>query len=619
MDSSTNVDFVNKASSASSGSATSMTLNHSWSGGDITRYNNKGDVVLTMMSTREMVEHIHSFLSLEEVLSSRRVCASWKEWFWMKILPSSHTLDSDVNLFPLFLREMFEAAIGRFGDWLSFFVGEFRNERFKFALKLKSASMFNARMRRRSNRSNGRRKYVMPPCSYPLFSKLAGIFILDRHRSDNVSLHNILFSWLRGLKALSLHWLSLYDVSQMEADLDAFYKSLSSDYIEPEKGSIPLLKNERLSKLDYLSSYLGLLTLNGDFSLFRVLAEKISNHPSSACSLSALFPRQHFPNHVYRHRHTFGVGYNVYGLCQLDLVHIALRLCDIPRSVCSLKVIRFALCPHILVEIQSDLVSNGYRVDSGNVLEVSLNRRIVLIKKLCFYFDLVATIHSSNLNRGHLNEYLVYSQLKKYCLDDEHPEEEEEVELLNNLCLWKRYMVLCHFRYFERKFGAKSIGALFAKKSPSVDAKWWRKLEELMDAVIAIYPEAVPILKAPQNTEAVDVEMEQYLKRQFSQYLSSVALLDCIGSVFAVDENRSRLKSMERRGPLTMDEFESFRHSVLASHDVRQYFLAKYDLEALYDAINNVSFHDHQLNVNDDPNDKDIGIQMKHGDIQHIL
>ena len=228
---------------------------------------------------------------------------------------------------------------------------------------------------------------------YKLYEKLITMFMFEirnnKNNKNNITLHNILFSWLRGLKNLSLYWLNKYNTNNLRKDLQEFHKILSRDYIEPENGnSIPLLQSINLTKFDFLSSFLGLLTLNGDFELFHKLCQKIEFDSHSKTvngtnhTLFTLFPKQHHHNHVYKHMHTFGFGYNVYGLCKHNLIDIALKICDIPRNICSLKVIRFVIQPHLLVNIQSDLVLHKYK--SGNILNVSLNQRIVTIKNFVF-------------------------------------------------------------------------------------------------------------------------------------------------------------------------------------------------------------------------------------------
>merc|ERR1719471_2798721 len=101
------------------------------------------------------------------------------------------------------------------------------------------------------------------------------MFMFERHKAMNASLHNILFCWLRGLKALCFYWLQIYDLDCIQSDLVSFHKQLSANYIEPEYGSIPFLQSMTLQKFDYLSSYLGLITMNGDFSLFYKFKQKI--------------------------------------------------------------------------------------------------------------------------------------------------------------------------------------------------------------------------------------------------------------------------------------------------------------------------------------------------------
>eukprot|EP01083_Nonionella_stella_P048440 129490_1 len=649
VNSNTNVGFVDKSEDHGSVSVTLNGYNYQ----SIQRADANKNAIdnkkrrphsLCIMETREILEHIHSFLDLEEILSSRSVCVEWNEYFSIKILPSSLSETSDCNLFPLYMRHMFIASIGPFENWLLFFISEYINQEFKLKHNIKSPLIYphytnygvlydNVWHSQYPNKT--RFNLITNDADQcKLYEKLLTTFMFERHRATNITLHNILFCWLRGLKPLALYWLQKYDIKNMNTDLQHFHQQLSRDYIEPESGSIPLLQNVNLTKFDYLSSFLGLITMNGDFGLFYELLGKIENTKNkmdkNKYSLVGLFPRQHFPNHVYQHKHTFGFGYNVYGLCRTDLIHIALKICDIPRSVCSLKIIRFVIQPHLLVNIQSDLRLNKY--ESGNILSVSLNRRIVTLKKLCFYFDLCATIYSSNLNRAMATQFLVYSQLKKPFNNEDEKEKDKErdkevAHMITNFELWKRYMVLCHLTYFIDKYAHNNrlmfihsyIGSLFNTKPVEMNDVLWNKLHHLKAKVMVIYPEFENILKDNQISTAEIaqnphfIEIEQYLKQQFAQYVSAIALLDCIGAIYSNEDSRNSLKVMERRGPITDSSYTIFKQCVLSSQHIRQYFLSNYDLDALYNAIKCVSFHDNDININDDE-DRDIGITLKHGD-----
>jgi len=584
------------------------------------------ETALSLMDTREMLQTIFQYLPLKVVLSSRRVCKTWHRMFAIKICRSSLSESrSDANIFPLFQRELFERQIGSFEHWVLFFVGEYRNYPLKYDLKLKSHHFYPDPaafsigqqafypQRTRYNAMTDDRKLIKH------FQRLLPVFVF--RRNEEITLHNILWSWLRGLKPLALEWLERYEVEHIQRDLSLFYKHLSSDYIEPECGSIPMLTNRSLTKFNYLSSILGLLTMNGDFEMVNRLIARIEDHPT--LKLQTVFPRLHYTTHVYQHHHTFAFGYNVYGLCHLPLIDLALVLCDIPRSPCSLKVIRFVHQPHILVHIQSDLVLHRYC--SGSILNVSLNRRIVLLKKLCFYFDLTATIHTSNLSRGNWTEYLVHSQLKKPFYGDMEPlcNSNGDADILSNFGFWARYMVLCHFKFMIRKYEGSCYGpaircyisSLFRERPNDIDDGLWSKLMELLERVRVICPEIASMvaIKGGESGHCAAIkEIEHYLRSQFDQYVAAIVMLDVIGAVYS-DGNRHKLKSIERRGPQTPEEFESFRQCVLGSQQIRQFYLVRYDLEKLYAAINNLTFHDPVFMVDSDPNDRDTGIMAKHG------
>ena len=587
-----------------------------------------------IMETREILEHIHSFLHLEEILSSRQICRAWNEYFKIKIYPSQLSPNGACNLFPLYMRTMFEKEIGSFEQWLLFFISEYTNIEFKLKLNLYSNDIYPHYTNYgilhdhcwRSRYPQVTLFNLITSNQYKHYEKLLTMFMFERHKAVNASLHNILFCWLRGLKALSYYWLDIYDMDCIQSDLIAFHKQLSADYVEPEYGSIPFLQNTTLQKFDYLSSYLGLITMNGDFGLFYRFEQKIAANEKYAV-LTDVFSKQHYPNHVYQHLHTFGFGYNVFGQCRHDLIDIVLKICDIPRSVCSLKVIRFVMQPHILVDIQSDLVLHKY--PSGNILDVSLNKRIVLLKKLCFYFDLCATIHSSNLNRNHASDYLVYCQLKKPFIANnlEYAEDTNycsNAQILNNFGYWKRYIVLCHLMYFvkkyEKKFNIKQyFFILFHQKPDGMSRNLWSNILSLIKRVCVIYPELKDTIKDRQkylngvNNESHYREIESYLNKQYVQYVSAITLMDCIGAIYSNEGNRGSLKIMERCGPLTEDQYETLRQCMLASQDIRNHFQnCKHANISLHDAIKNISFHDNEVNVNDDE-DRDIGLMLKHG------
>ena len=588
---------------------------------------NFNEIIPSAMETRVILEHIHSFLNLDEILLSRLVCSFWNRIF--KLTVSESRGEYKCNIFPVFIREKFEETIGNFRQFLLFFVCEYRNYLFKIKLKLKSSMIcphyneFGISLDKKQ---------------YKLYEKLITMFVIEINRKENdehISLHNILFSWLRGLK--NLYWLSKYNTKKLKKDLERFHKILSCDYIEPEYGnSIPLLQSIHLTKFDYLSSFLGLLTLNGDFELFYKLLQKIEfdshfmKDNSKIHNLFRIFPKEHHSNHVYNHLHTFGFGYNVYGLCKHKLYELSLKLCDIPRSICSLKLIRFVIQPHLLINIQCDLMQHKYNIYKyGNILNVSLNARIITIKKLCFYFDLCATIHSANLNRGSIDEYVIIKELKRpyFISSDEcsYSQHSQEAFIINDYQFWKRYILLCHLIYFVQKykncFNVYSYlkKALLFKPKEMKDCHW-RIIQNLKKKVSMIYPKLEEILKQQKILSQEDgfyVEIESYLKRHFMQYKSAVTLLDVIGAVYSNNQKRNSLQSIERMGPININQYQLLRECILASEHIRNFYINKYDIDTFYTSIKNISFHDSGININDDNkyiNDWniDIGLFLKH-------
>merc|ERR1711920_219458 len=123
-----NVDYVNNQNS-NDNNTTHIKQEHELSSSNI-------------METREILEHIHSFLELEEILSSRQICRAWNEIFKINIYPSQLSPKGACNLFPLYMRSMFEKEIGSFEHWLLFFVGEYRNREFKLKLNLCSNDIY---------------------------------------------------------------------------------------------------------------------------------------------------------------------------------------------------------------------------------------------------------------------------------------------------------------------------------------------------------------------------------------------------------------------------------------------------------------------------------------------
>ena len=113
------------------------------------------------------------------------------------------------------------------------------------------------------------------------------------------------------------------------------------------------------------------------------------------------------------------------------------------------------------------------------------------------------------------------------------------------------------------------------------------------------------------------LEIESYLNRVYIQYKSAVTLLDVIGSIYANDESRNALRSIERIGPTNLDQYQTFKQCMLSSQHVRDFYMRKYDIEMFYNAIKNISFHDPEININDDGkyrNDPNgIGLFLKHG------
>ena len=607
------------------------------------------NVSSSILETREILEYIHSFLNLEEILLSRLVCSFWNYIF--KLTVSESCGECECNIFPLFMRQKFEETIGNFKQFLLFFICEYRNYSFKMNLKLKSSiiypyyhefGIYCDRLRYSSYPNKTRFNFISSDKKqYKLYQNLIAMFMIEikrKENDENISLHNILFSWLRGLKNLSLYWLNNYNTQNLKKDLEEFHKILSCDYIEPEYGnSIPLLQSMNLTKFDYLSSFLGLLTLNGDFELFYKLLQKIEfdahiMRNNKVHNLFTIFPREHRSNHIYNRLHTFGFGYNVYGLCKHKLFELSLKLCNIPRSICSIKLIRFVIQPHLLINIQCDLIKHKYNIYKyGNILNVSLNARIVTIKKLCFYFDLCATIHSSNLNRGSIDEYLISKQLQLpyFISSDECSFFNKDCHgpvLINNYQFWKRYILLSHLLYFVQKYKDCSDIYSYLKKVLLIKPKeiedgHWRIIKNLIKKVNMLYPQLENEILKQQNIlsegDAFYIHIESYLKRQFNQYKSAVTLLDVIGAVYANNQNRNALQSMERMGPININQYQQLRQCILSSQYIRDFYIKKYDIDTFYMSIKNISFHDSAININDDSkyiNDSniDIGLFLKH-------
>ena len=134
------------------------------------------------------------------------------------------------------------------------------------------------------------------------------------------------------------------------------------------------------------------------------------------------------------------------------------------------------------------------------------------------------------------------------------------------------------------------------KLALNIDDKIWKKLDELIEKIIFIDPNLKYVLKTDvkHDNDGDDDnnyinnknnEIEIYLKYQYDQYVSAIQLLDCIGAVYSNEDNRGRLKDIERIGPLTIDQYEVLKTAVLASEEIRTYFLRKYNVETLYKAI----------------------------------
>merc|ERR1719203_454042 len=98
-----------------------------------------GPIEVSIMETREMVEHILQYLDLEQLLVYRRVCKSWSRWLEMQIAPSSLSDNQrDVNIFPLFQRQLFELSIGSLKQFVPYFIGEYRDYPLKHDMQLRT-------------------------------------------------------------------------------------------------------------------------------------------------------------------------------------------------------------------------------------------------------------------------------------------------------------------------------------------------------------------------------------------------------------------------------------------------------------------------------------------------
>eukprot|EP01084_Bolivina_argentea_P078317 142083_1 len=92
----TNVGFVvdNKSSLHVSSTSTYYNIGSEYT-------NNHSEYTNKIMETRSILEHIHSFLELSQILLSRTICKSWNKYFQIRIQPSQLSLNgSDCNIFP---------------------------------------------------------------------------------------------------------------------------------------------------------------------------------------------------------------------------------------------------------------------------------------------------------------------------------------------------------------------------------------------------------------------------------------------------------------------------------------------------------------------------------------